>query len=249
MIRRISSLAFGIAITFAAASALAQEEGGEAGGGEAPAGGEEAAPAAGGGEAKAGGEASASASMEGMPESKGAFGKSGQIAISGDLILGFESRKSKPPSGPEPDATTTVAVLPALDYFVADSISVGGQLGIQMVKQGDNKLQEIVIGPRIGYNLGLTENISFWPKVAFAYKMLSYTDTTVDPTTGASTSTDVSGNKMTVMVHAPVLYHPAEHFFIGLGPSFEMDISSKVEGNDANKDTAFGAMSVVGGWF
>ena len=63
MIRRISSLALGIAFTFAAATALAEEPPAE-GGGDAPAGGEEKPAgdaAAGGGEAKAGGAVDTSA--------------------------------------------------------------------------------------------------------------------------------------------------------------------------------------------
>jgi len=63
MIRRISSLALGIAFTFTAATALAEEPPAE-GGGDAPAGGEEKPAgdaAAGGGEAKAGGAVDTSA--------------------------------------------------------------------------------------------------------------------------------------------------------------------------------------------
>jgi hypothetical protein len=47
----------------------------------------------------------------------------------------------------------------------------------------------------------------------------------------------------------PVLFHPVEHFFIGLGPYFAMDLSSKVEDEDNYKDTAFGVQATVGGWF
>ena len=65
MIRRISSLALGIAFTIATASAYAQDEGG---GEAAPAGGE-AAPA-GGGEA-AGGETKAAASTDAPPDAGG----------------------------------------------------------------------------------------------------------------------------------------------------------------------------------
>jgi long-subunit fatty acid transport protein len=178
--------------------------------------------------------------MDSMPESKGAFGMSGQIAISGDFQLGFESRKTKPPAG-DSVSSTTVTLAPALDYFVADSISVGGQLAFSMSKTGDAKTQLIGIAPRVGYNIGFTENLSFWPKVYFQYALLSLDD-------GAGGGS-VSGNKMTVGVNAPILFHPAEHFFIGLGPTFSMDLASKIESNDASKDTAFGLGSVVGGWF
>lgn len=245
MIRRISSLAFGFALLFTAAGAFAQE--GEGEGGDKPA--EEAKPAEGG--AAAG--ASASASTDAMPASKGAFGKAGQIAISGDFQLEFESETSKPPDPPggEDQKTTTIVFGPALDYFVVDSISVGGQLlYASQSDDNDNSLSAIGIGPRVGYNLGLTENISIWPKLGFQYLM--GTAKSKDPVSG-NTSEDKQ-TKMSIGVDVPVLFHPAEHFFIGLGPSFRMDLSSKVkpdggEEGDGYKDTAFGLQSVVGGWF
>jgi hypothetical protein len=241
MIRRISSLALGIAIACFATSALAQEEGGEAAPAEeAPA----AEPAAGGGEAAAGG--TAAASTDALPDSKGAFGKSGQIAISQDFSLQFESRTTKPPDPPGGDSakTTTITLGPALDYFVADSISVGGRILFQSVSgENDSGSSTIGIGPRVGYNLGLADNISLWPKLSFAYAM----------TTIKGDPDDTKLTKMILGVDVPVLFHPAQHFFIGLGPYFEMDLSSKAKvgdnDGDGPKDTAFGARTVVGGWF
>jgi hypothetical protein len=247
MIRRITSLAVGIAIACFGTSAFAQDEGGE----EAPAG--DAAPAgeAAGGDAAAGGGAAASASTDALPESKGAFGKSGQIAISQDLELKFESRTSKspdPPDGTGEDVkTTTITIGPALDYFVADSISIGGKIQYSNISSdgGDGSL--IGIGPRVGYNLGLTDNISLWPKLSFVYAMTS----AEADSPGAE---EIKGTKMTVGVDAPILFHPAPHFFIGLGPYFELDLSSKAKVGDGDsvdgpKDTAFGVRTVVGGWF
>jgi hypothetical protein len=246
MIRRITSLAVGIAIACFGTSAFAQDEGAAE---EAPAG--DAAPegeAAGGGAAAAGG---AAVSTDALPDAKGSFGQSGQIAISQDLELRFESRTSKNPDPPdgngEDEKTTTITLGPALDYFVADSISVGGKIVYSNISSdaGDGSL--IGIGPRVGYNLGLTDNISLWPKLGFTYAMTSAESDTPG-------SEEIKGTKMTVGVDVPVLFHPAEHFFIGLGPYFEMDLSSKAKVGDGDsvdgpKDTAFGVRSVVGGWF
>jgi hypothetical protein len=241
MIRRLSSLALGCAVALSGASAFAQDDEEVAPAEEAPA--EEAAPAG----AAAGG--TAEASLEGMPESKGAFGKAGQIAISSDFELSFESRSFKAPAGEDPESQTTITLAPALDYFVIDGLSVGGQIAFTRISQGDSSAQLIGIGPRVGYNIGLTDNISFWPKLGFAYAMISAESEGVDPVTGATTTSDVSGSRMMIGIDAPILFHPAEHFFIGLGPFLSMDLSSKVEDNDATKETAFGLQSVVGGWF
>lgn len=244
MIRRISSLALGFAFVFTAGSALA-EEAAEGGGEEKPA--EEAKPAEGGGEAKAGGEAAVS--TDNLPASKGAFGKSGQIAISSDFSLGFQSISIKPPEG-DSGSATRINFAPALDYFVADSISIGGQIEFTSTKVKDGpETTEIAVGPRVGYNLGLTDKISLWPKVGFQYAMV--TDKSTNATGGTAEN---KGTKMTLGVMAPVLFHPAEHFFIGLGPVFSMDLSSKVKPDggdeaDGNKNTVIGLDSVVGGWF
>ncbi|MFO0568884.1 MAG: outer membrane beta-barrel protein [Polyangiaceae bacterium] len=239
MIRRISSLALGIAVTFAAAGAFAQEEGGD----KPAEGGDKPAEGAAGGEAKAGG--AAAVSTDSLPASKGAFGKSGQIAISSDFSLGFQSISIKPPQG-DSQSGTVITFAPALDYFVADSISVGGQLTYRSSKIKDGpESSEIGIGPRVGYNLGLAEKISLWPKVGFEYNM---------QTTKGATGGESKATTMSLGVMAPVLYHPAEHFFIGLGPVFSMDLSSKVKPDGADetdgaKTTVIGLDSVVGGWF
>lgn len=231
MIRRISAFAMGLSVSLLALNALAQDDGAAE---AAPA---EAAPA----EASSG--ASASVSTDKMPASKGAFGKSGQIAISSDFHLGFSITSYKAPAGTDPESSTDIAIMPALDYFVADSISVGGQLGYASISQGDAKSSDIMIGPRVGYNLGFTDNLSFWPKLGIQYHMTSSKVTT------PAGSSDASGSRLSLDVFAPVLFHPAEHFFIGLGPTFDMDLMSKVEGEDATKTTSFGLNSVVGGWF
>ncbi|MBX3129868.1 MAG: hypothetical protein KF718_24340 [Polyangiaceae bacterium] len=234
MIRRITALSFGAVLALSAGSAFADDH--EGGGEEA--GGEESSGAA---AASTSGEASAS--VEGLPDSKGDFGKSGQIAISSDFELSLESRSSKPPQGDAGDSRLTIAIAPALDYFVTDGVSVGGQIAFWRASQGDDSMQMIGIGPRVGYNLGLTETISLWPKVGVRYAMLS---TKADV---GGTTVESDGSKLTLQAHVPLLIHPAKHFFIGIGPTFEMDLMSKVEDNDGNKDTAFGLASVVGGWF
>ncbi|MCK6536670.1 MAG: hypothetical protein L6Q84_27170 [Polyangiaceae bacterium] len=244
MIRRISSLALGIAFVFTAASAFAEEAAEGGGGEEKPA--EEAKPAEGGGDAKAGG--SAAVSTDNLPKGKGAFGKSGQIAISSDFALGFQSISSKPKDGDAVKATR-IEFGPALDYFVIDGVSVGGQIEYSSLSVKDGPTtSNIGIGPRVGYNLGLTDNISIWPKLGLSYNM----GKTEQDVAGTTVKTDTT--KMTVGVMVPVLFHPAEHFFIGLGPVFSMDMTSKVKPDggdeaDGNKDTVIGLDSVVGGWF
>jgi len=170
------------------------------------------------------------------------LGAQGQIAISSDLQLSFTSSKDKPPQGDAGDATTTIVVQPALDYFVMDNLSIGGWVGYASSSQGDAKNSAFGLGPRVGYSIPITETIAFWPKLGVGYYSVSMDS-------GQPDSSSVSGNKMTLEVFAPVAISPAPHFFIGIGPAFQTDLSSKVEGNDANKNTTFGVVTRVGGYF
>ena len=97
------------------------------------------------------------------------------------------------------------------------------------------------IAPQVGYNLALTDSISFWPKVFFAYA-------------GASVSNNGgSQSSGTIGLFAPFLFHVATHFYLGVGP----DVSTQAFVNQSlgnmntpnpTKITTFGAMATVGGW-
>jgi hypothetical protein len=54
-----------------------------------------------------------------------------------------------------------------------------------------------------------------------------------------------------VGIYAPLLVHPAEHFFFGLGPQASTDISRTYTygtGSYDNRRTALGIGLTVGGW-
>jgi hypothetical protein len=92
------------------------------------------------------------------------------------------------------------------------------------------------VAARVGYDFPLGELFSFWPKAGLGLATHSQSD---GPT----------ANRLFVHAFAPFLVHPAPHFFLGLGPRAERDLSSKWDGRDANRGTDIGITSVVGGWF
>ena len=53
---------------------------------------------------------------------------------------------------------------------------------------------------------------------------------------------------MWVSVHVPLLIHPTDHFFLGIGPEVFEDISRDVETLN-NRRRFRGITSIVGGWF
>lgn len=146
----------------------------------------------------------------------GNFGAVGQFVLSGELELSVVKRRG---------GSTTFTVRPALDYFIAPSVSVGGVLGLA-VTSGSPTATDVIVGARAGYNLAVAERISFWPGAGLYY---------------ARSSGGAAANDATWLgVFAPFLFHPVPHLFLGFGPFVELGLG---DGGDR-----FGLQSVVGGW-
>jgi hypothetical protein len=168
----------------------------------------------------------------------GRFGDHGQLTISSDAGLSISSTSTSGVDG----STTALTLRPAVDYFVANNISVGGFVGLDYTSTSGAHSTTFAIGPRVGYNFAFAERFSFWPKLGFSYSSSSTTiDTPVAP--GApSSSGSVSGNHLALNVFAPVMFHPVQHFFLGFGPALDTDLTG-----DA-KQTAIAGRLTIGGW-
>lgn len=175
----------------------------------------------------------------------GVFGERGQIVISNDLVfdgpavnLFHESHSTTGAS-----STTAFQLRPEIDYFISPSVSVGGVLGV--VRASDNSTNggsatTISLGARGGYNMPLTPMVSVWVRLGLSYERISFS---------GGGGPDVSAYKIPLSLFAAFLWHPIPHFFLGAGPAFATDLTSKVEGNDADKVTDIGITSVIGGYF
>jgi len=120
---------------------------------------------------------------------------------------------------------TEIAVHPAVDYFLTSSVTVGGVVGIDSVSGGSTTLG---FGARAGFNMNINQYVSFWPTAGVFANHTSNNDHSSSSSAGLA-------------IFAPFLYHPAPHFFLGLGPSFDMSFN-----NNQQKD--FGIDFVIGGW-
>jgi hypothetical protein len=109
------------------------------------------------------------------------FGAPRQIAISSDVALTI----SRATTSGVPGGTTTVDLAPALDF------SIGGFLGLKYSTTGDNDSNRFSIGPRLGYNLGLSDFVSIWPKIGISYARTSTTTSTLVPDAGQTSTTTV----------------------------------------------------------
>jgi len=184
----------------------------------------------------------------------GALGSPGQIVISTDVPLGLTQPmvsllySSVSLNG---GSTTSYGIAPSFDYFVAAGLSVGGLLGVGYTQSASDPSAPIgpvpsssrtVIqaGARVGYDLALNDSLSLWPRVGVTYTHIGLS---------GGGAPDASAHKMNLIFFAPVLWHPAHHFFVGAGPVMTTDLVNKFEGTDTGKTTAIGIAGLLGGYF
>jgi hypothetical protein len=187
---------------------------------------------------------SAARAQEPTATSEARFGRSGVLAISGDFQAGVRGLLFSAPTGRDPDGLFEVTLAPAVDYFVADHVSIGGQVVIVYARTGPAKLTAFGLGPRVGYEFAVSDRVSFWPKVSIVY-------TTANVDSGASTlggSVTFDGWSLGADLYAPFVFHVAPHFFVGLGPDASTQLIAKSSGNDTIKQTSLGILFTVGGW-
>jgi hypothetical protein len=170
------------------------------------------------------------------------FSLAGHLAISSDAGLEIANTSISGQDG----STTSIQLRPAVDYFVIDNLSVGGFLGLDYVNQaGDSgHTTTFSIGPRFGYNIPFAEILSVWPKIGLSYAHTSIGQQTVEIVNGVPVATDTSAsaNHLALNLFVPVMIHPVEHFFLGFGPAFDLDLTGD------NKATTIAGRLTIGGW-
>jgi hypothetical protein len=185
-------------------------------------------------------------------EAKGKeFGDQGVIAIGAATSLDLSFRSTSPPTG-NGFNTTQLSIEPEIQYFVIDSLSVGGIAYIDWSRTSGSgngpspSATTFGIGPTVGYNVWLKAGfLSLWPQAEFLFN-------DVNNSPGAPNTPSTTNTVMTVGLFVPLLIHPVEHFHFGVGPYFDIDVSSKTsagnQSNDADKDTVFGIKGEIAGW-
>lgn len=169
----------------------------------------------------------------------GMFGAKGQITVSSDAGLSLENRSISGQS----ESITTLQLRPSIDYFIIDNLSFGGFLGLQYQATDQSDSTTFAIGPRFGYNIPLSPRWSIWPKAGLSFASTSVNTDFTDPTTGTTTRQTASATNIAVNLFAPVMFHPVEHFFLGLGPALDTDVSGDV------RATTLAIRLTIGGYF
>jgi hypothetical protein len=167
------------------------------------------------------------------------FGGEGQLAISSDAGFSLSNTSISDVDG----STTQLIVRPSVDYFVVDYLSLGGFLGLEYNTTPGGSSTQMSIGPRVGYNIPFSERFSFWPKLGFSFASTSQEEEDTETPDGeVILGSDESSTSLQLNIFAPVMFHPVEHFFLGLGPAFDLDLT----GDD--KATTIAVRLTIGGW-
>ncbi len=166
------------------------------------------------------------------------FSRQGHLAISNDASFGFTVEGNNAPA-----SKTGVAfvIKPAADYFVIDNLSVGGYVRLGFANDAGVGLNDggnttFGVGARVGYNIPIAQNFSIWPRAGLGVNTASL-NTTVN-----NVDVSVSQTNLTLNLSVPFLVHPVDHYFLGLAPALDVDLTGDT------KTTAFSINFVVGGW-
>jgi hypothetical protein len=164
----------------------------------------------------------------------GVFGDRGQLAISSDAGLSLTNTSVSGVDG----STTSLILRPAVDYFVIDHLSVGGFLGLAYVSTSAGSSTSFSVGPRVGYDIPVSRRFSIWPKAGLS---IGHTSEDIDDP-DFEDDTGESNTSLQLNLFVPVMFHPVDHFFLGLGPALDQDLSGD------NKATTIAVRLTLGGW-
>lgn len=209
------------------------------------------------------------------------IGEEAQMTFGVDRVMGlaFDRAKIEGETGGSSytitDKSTTVALLGmtgatstgmvprlALDFFVVESISVGGSL-VYVSQTGETEqesagttttsdnptISTFVIAPRVGYAMQFDETFSIWPRAGITY-FNQKTETT--GATGGDTTETYSGLDLTL--EGMLGISPISNFAILVGPYLDLGLSgtAKQESGGTSQEadlkaTSYGlAVSILG---
>lgn len=194
------------------------------------------------------------------------IGEESQITFGVDRVMGvsFDRATVTPDKGDDTIVkNTTVSLFGSygaqtgnfprlsLDFFVVESVSVGGSL-LYATSSGETEVGStsadtgttttFAIAPRVGYAMAFDETFSLWPRAGITY--FSHATETPGSGSGATktpgSTTTTSGLALTV--EAMVGISPIEHFAILAGPYVDYGLSgtTKMEpdsGSSTEEDT------------
>ncbi len=172
------------------------------------------------------------------------FGEPGQLVIDQSFMLAASSA-SYDVEGMAEYRSNQVTLAPVASWFAVRGLSL--RLGLNFshswasTEQGSlGHVTILGVSPGIGYALPLGQHFSLWPRLSTSVSKSWYEATDIGP---------VNAVGMSFGALAPVLWHPADHFFLGLGPGISWQFQGdRVATLEYSSDT-FMLISTLGGYF
>lgn len=186
------------------------------------------------------------------------FGQRGQVVPLG--VISYQNTSYNYPDGTTPgpgnlNSITQFSIAPGLEWFILDQFFIGGRVGYssrsnKLEGGGSSDSSTLFVGPLMGGNLPFSDRVSLRLTAGFFY----YSGTSSSTSSAGTQGTETKQTWFSVLAEAALLFHPASHMFLGLGPYYERQFNSKFTvgtGTESNGiNFAFlGVSTVIGGWF
>ncbi|MEZ4370622.1 MAG: outer membrane beta-barrel protein [Polyangiaceae bacterium] len=200
------------------------------------------------------------------------LGEPGQIALGAERVFGlnFFSHKLELDGNESTTSGTSIGLIfndaatpytvprVALDYMVADGVSIGGSLGYVSQSsetetktsagsntQDNGSVSSFVIAPRVGYVIPVADGADFWVRGG-----ITYYSRTVSPDQGD----DSKDSGLGLGLEGMFVLSPIPGFGFSIGPTVDFGLSGTQDpGGGAqeldSKYTNFGLNAGVVGWF
>jgi hypothetical protein len=130
----------------------------------------------------------------------------------------------------------------AVDYFVIDSLSIGGSIAYASYNDDDDDddddddHSDFLFSPRVGYAIGFSNKFGFWPRGGFTYHSRSRDD-------DAFVDDDENGFAFTA--EAMFYWTPIEHFGFLFGPTLDIDFTGEREVGREDWDQRWRSIALV----
>jgi hypothetical protein len=157
------------------------------------------------------------------------FGRRGRVLFTGAVALQNVSSDA-----PASKAVTTFELSPGGAIFLGQNVAVGGRVRLR-IAAGGTDLVSIGLLPSIGYNFDVAAGVSWLPQLQ------------VGPSNSRRNSITVT--RWSAGAYAPLLIRPKGNLFVGVGPDFLVDLGATASTGEAARETAFGVLALLGGWF
>jgi hypothetical protein len=148
------------------------------------------------------------------------LGEKGDFAFSADRLTGLYLYKDNDGKtdvtsfgllGTPPLGTYQTARL-GFDWFPIKHLSIGGALSYWSLKQkGLDNTSELLIAPRIGYEIPISRRFGFWPRGGITYRSHNNPDE----------------DEVALTIEAMFYAAPADHFAFIFGPLLDLGLAGK----------------------